>query len=179
MTRPPRRIIPTFKLTADNAGELELASHRRVVAVASASASAALTAPEPISSPLPGSSPYPQTDTEDASSPAADTSQARSSSKRPYRTAQGSLSLDSVIVLSPTSSDVPDGAPKTKKPKASLASGDQDTSQISIIDIDDTEDPQDERLNKSDPTADIKYFFTAVPRVPGQAKRRMRCILCT
>lgn len=35
-----------------------------------------------------------------------------------------------------------------------------------------------ESLNKTDPTADIKTFFRALPQVPGQAKKRMSCILC-
>ena len=49
---------------------------------------------------------------------------------------------------------------------------------MSIIDIDDIDDPQDERLNRSDPTADIKFFFSPVPRLQGQSKRRMKCNLC-
>lgn len=171
MSRPARKIVPPARY-ADN---LELTSHSRAIA----SVSAASTAPELASSPLPGSSPPPQTDTEDTLSLAADSSQARSSSKRPSHAIQASLSVNSVIVVSPTTSDdAPPTAPKTKKPKTSLTSGNQEDSQVSIIDIDNVEDPQDERLNKSDPTADIKYFFTLVPRLPGQSKGRMKCNLC-
>ena len=65
-TRPARKIFPSAKLAADNAGELELSTHRRAVA----SAAAASTAPPPLSlSPLPESLPPPQTDTEDAADP--------------------------------------------------------------------------------------------------------------
>jgi hypothetical protein len=51
-------------------------------------------------------------------------------------------------------------------------------SQTSIIDIDDIDDPQEERLNKSNATADIQEFFTGVPRLPGQIKGRMKCDPC-
>ncbi|KAH9019409.1 hypothetical protein EDB84DRAFT_1566079 [Lactarius hengduanensis] len=182
--RPSRKIIPTAKLTADNAGELELSSHRKAVA----SASAASKVPPPISlstsSPLPDSSPPPQTDTDDALSLATDLSEVRSSSKRPSQAIRSSLSLDSITVLSHTTSDAgDDNTPKSKKTKTSPASGVQEPSHIlpdvSIIEIDDIDNPQDERLNKSDPSADIKFFFTTVPRLPGQAKRRMKCNLCT
>jgi hypothetical protein len=169
-TRPARRIIPTSKLTADNAGDLELSSHRR--AVASASAALTVRSPSPF---LPESSSPPPTDTDD------NLSQARSSSKRPSQAIRSSLSLDSVIVVSPTTSD--DGGdhalssePKTKKAKKSAISGDD--SQVSIIDIDDIDNPNTELLNKSSPTADIKEFFSLAPRQPGQPKRRMKCNIC-
>jgi hypothetical protein len=177
MSRPQRRIIPTSKLTGDNAGELELASHRKAVASA---ATVALTAPAPTfpeSSPLPESSPPPQTDTDDA----MDLSDTRSSFKRSSHTLTSSLSCDSVIVVSPTTSDAdaPDAAPKAKKVKTS---GDQALPGIpqdaSIIDIDNIDDPRNEPLNKSQPSADIKEFFSRVPSVPGQVKRRMKCNLC-
>ena len=128
---------------------------------------------ESTSSPSPVSSPPPQTDTEDSLT--AHPSQTWSSSKHPI---QGSASLDSVIIISPTTSDDASTAPKTKKPKTSLTSGDRKDSQLTIIDIDDIEDPRDERLNKTKPTADINYFFTAVARLPGETKGRMSCDDC-
>jgi hypothetical protein len=175
-TRPPQKIVPTAKLAADNAGDLELTSHRRAVVCASV----AFTDPQPnCSSPLPGSSPPPQTDVDDAPSPAPDSSQGQSSTKRPSQSVKSSLSLDSVIIVSPTTSDdAPDVAPKTKKPKNSQALGDVHAD-ISVIDIDDIENPQDEPLNRSNASADIKQFFTVVPRLPGQVKGCMRCNLCT
>ena len=101
--------------------------------------------------------------------------------KRPSQT-QSLLSVDSVIIVSPTTSDGPDGtpdtAPQAKKSKTSLTPVSREETLTSIIDIGDIEDPQDERVNKSDPTADIKAFFTAVPRVSGQPKGRMKCNLC-
>jgi hypothetical protein len=183
-TRPLRKIIPTAKLTADNAGDLELPSHRRAIAIASATV-LSTTAP-PSSSPLPESSPPPQSDTDNASSPATEpSSPARLLAKRPSQALTSTPSLDSIIIISPTTSDdghaFPDPIPKAKKTKLSAASGDEDTAVLpaaSIILIDDIEDPHKERLNKSDPTADIKQFFTLAPRSPGQSKRRMKCILC-
>jgi hypothetical protein len=69
---------------------------------------------------------------------------------------------------------------RLKKARPSMPSGDQeDHTDTSIIDIDDIKDPEDEPLNRSDPTADLKYFFTPTPRLPGQAKVRMRCYLCS
>ena len=188
--RPARKIIPTAKLAADNAGELELTTHRRAVASASAAALAvplpnsssplpASSPPLPASSPpLPASSPPPHTDTDDAS----DLVPVRGSLKRPSQVLQNSLSLDSVIVLSPTTSDnAPEAVPTAKKTKTSPPS-EQAPSHVladsSIIEIDDIDDPRDERLNKNDPTADIKYFFSLVPRIPGQNKRRMKCNVC-
>ena len=116
-TCPARKIIPMAKLVADNAGELELTTHRRAVASAAAAAS---TAPPPnFSSPLPASSPPLLTDTEDT----ADQLQVRGSLKQTSHTLSSTLSLDSVIILSPTTSDnTPDAAPSSKKPKTLPAS---------------------------------------------------------
>ena len=78
--------------------------------------------------------------------------------------------------------EVPVGASKAKKLKmtpgqhAMGASGLQ--TDISIISIDDVDDLQTERLNKTNPTADIKEFFSVMPCVPGQDKVRMQCKLC-
>jgi len=94
-----------------------------------------------------------------------------------------SNSLSSVVSISTTvleSSDAPPPtvfASKSKKPKHSQAASDIQH-EPTIIDINDIEDPQEECLNKSYPTADIKYFFTPIPRLSGQAKCHMRCNLC-
>ena len=75
--------------------------------------------------------------------------------------------------------DVLDNAPEPKKAKTTSdqpATGLQ--ADISIISIDDVEELQNERLNKNDPTADIKEFFTALPAVPGHGKGRVLCKLC-
>lgn len=177
--RPARKIFPAAKLTADNAGDLELTSHRRAVANASAAlkeppTSAALKEPlacptSRSSSPLPASSPPPPTDTEDGTDDAF--SQSRSSSKR-------SLSRDSIVV-SPTASDVASDPtdPTPKRVKSSVA-GPPIPPDAPIINIDDVDDPLEELLNKTDPTADISHFFTPAPRVPGQPKARMKCIYC-
>jgi hypothetical protein len=75
--------------------------------------------------------------------------------------------------------DPDDGAPKAKKAKTTAPdAGSGLHTDVSIISIDDGDDLQSERLNKIDATADIKVFFTAVPRVPGQNKGRMKCNMC-
>ena len=178
-TCPAQRIYPMAKLTADNVGELELTMHRRAVA----SASAALTAPPPnSSSPFPESSPPPLTNTDDATTDSLQVQTVRSLTKRCSEAISSLLSLDSIIILSlTTSDDGPIAAPTSKKTKTSPSSC-QELSHVladsSIIDIDDINDPREERLNKSNPTADIKYFFSAVPHIPGQSKRWMKCNLC-
>src|SRR5271170_3534556 len=47
--RPARKILPTAKLTAENAANLELTSHRRAVAVASACLAASPQPSSPVS----------------------------------------------------------------------------------------------------------------------------------
>ena len=179
-TRPAHRIIPTSKLMADNAGDLELTFHRRAVASATA-ALTAISAPSsrllPVSA-LPNSS-LPQTDTENASTPSW------ASLKRHPQATESSSSLNSVIIVSPTTpNNAPESGPKPKKMKtsAALASSDQELSStllnVSIIDIDDIDDLHGERLNKSYPTADIKEFFSLAPQLPGQPKNCMKCNLC-
>ena len=161
--RPIRKIKPTAKLAEDNAGDLELTSHRRAHAAASANA-----APSPASP-----SPDPSTDFYVESSPdGPDPPPYRTSTKRPH-------ALRNSLTLSDGDfSDVPDAAPSAKKAKPTTKSAAGPPSDVSIISIDDVDNPQDEPLNKSDPTADIRNFFSDVPRAPGQDKDRMQCKLC-
>ena len=161
-----------MKLTANNAGDLELSTHRRAVTTASAALAGPLpsSSSEPSPSPLralPESSPPPQTNTDDALSVATDSFQMGRSSKQPSQAIASSPSVDSIIIVSPTTSDDLSCAHKVKKKKTSAASGDQELSRglssVSIIDIDDIDNPLDKRLNKSNPTADNKEFFFAGP----------------
>jgi hypothetical protein len=89
---------------------------------------------------------------------------------------RSTFSFDSVIVVSPTTSDdAPDTAPKAKKAKPALAPGD---SLGSIIDIDNVEDPRGELLNKTTATADIDFFFNVIPPKKDQEKMYMECDSC-
>lgn len=70
--------------------------------------------------------------------------------------------------------DIDDDMPTVKKPKTL---GPLDTlddlgmhTDVQVMDIDDVSDPHEEVLNKTDPTADIKFFFTTAPPAPGQTK---------
>ena len=173
MSRPPRKIVLPTRY-ADYVGEPELTTHRRVAT----STSVALTATT-TTSPLPESSPPPPTDTE-GTSMAADPSPAQRPLKCPAYSLQSSASLDSIIVVSPTTSDdvLDTGAPQTKKPKTTLRALTSSNSQASIIDIDDIDDPQEERLNKSNAIADLQKFFIPVDPLPGQTKGRMKCDPC-
>ncbi|KAH9079317.1 hypothetical protein EDB83DRAFT_2341920 [Lactarius deliciosus] len=76
-----------------------------------------------------------------------------------------------------TPNDDLDGIPNSKKAKTNGPHPDPDISGMHSSDVE-TMGIDGEPLNKTDPTADIKTFFRALPQVPGQAKKRMSCILC-
>ena len=173
------RLILTTKLTAENAGELELTAHHRAVA----SVTAALAAlPLKPSSPLPESSPLPPTDTDDVTTDSLQVQSILTSIKQCSEAMSSLLSLNSVIVLSPTTSNSgPISTPATKKAKISQSSGQESPlilADSSIIDIDDIDNPCEEQLNKLFPAADIKHFFSLVSHVSGQTKGQMKCNLC-
>ncbi|KAH8996931.1 hypothetical protein EDB86DRAFT_2828970 [Lactarius hatsudake] len=157
-SRPTHTLHPSAKLTADNVAELELSSHRCMVASTTsvthrppANPSSPLSLPEP--SP-PGSVyiPAPSLATSDS-----DLAQARTSCKRPQASRDG-------VNTAPTLVDGHDGAPVSKKAKTNGSPTDLDASgmhsDVQVMDIDDVNDPHEESLNKTDPTADIKAFFT-------------------
>ena len=185
--RPARKKFPAAKLNADNAGELELTSHRK--AIASAAAALTVTMP-PKDSPLPRypslplSSSPPPTDTDDISL-GADTDSLqvpqgpRCLEKRPLR-ATSSISSDGVIDLSSYTSDAADNAPAAKRAKTSPALPSHAVlTESSILEIDDVDDPRDERLNKSEPIADLMFFFELIPARPGQVRDHAKCKTCT
>ena len=93
--------------------------------------------------------------------------------------AQRSVRDSNVVDNGTDITDVQDNTPKSKKTKVTP---NQPATRLqhetSIIEIDNLDDPLTERLNKTNPTADIKMFFTPVPRVLGQDKGRMQCKLC-
>ena len=156
---PTQKIYPTAKLTADNAGDLELTMHHRAVASASAVLTALPQAPPSYLSPLPESSPPPPTDTDEATD-FLQVQAVQTLSKRRSDVMSSTHSLKSVIIVSSTTSNGDAiKAPVSKKAKTSPSSG-QDLSHSpgtpadsSIIDIDDIDDPGSEQLNKSSPTA--------------------------
>jgi hypothetical protein len=170
--RPAQKKFPPARFATDNA-ESELPSLRRAVAPASVPSQPTST-PATTSSPLPESSPPPPTDTGDDLP--ATVSFCHSSKRTSHNTLKSTLSNDSVINVSTSASngadaDAPDKARNPKKAKTSASSGDQgEPSEISVIDTEDINDPDDEQLNKSQPTADIKCFFVPVPVLPGQTK---------
>ena len=189
---PSHTIYPSAKLTAENTGLLELSAHR--CAVASAMVSAALThrgttvamstpassTPPNISSPLP-LLPDLQSQVDKTCAPMHRSSglAPQTSGKRlahntsPTRVPMPAMSID----------DINDGMPIAKKAKKAVKPLDTLNSlgmhsDVQVMGIDDIADPRQESLNKSDPTADIKFFFTSVPSPPGQTKLRMWCNLC-
>ena len=166
--RPICKIQPTAKLTSDNAGDLVLTLHHR--AVVSAGLAVPSTPSSSVSERLPSRAP---TDTDVASLPGPPP---RTSTKRP----QAHISSNMLVVDNGTSiAKVQDDTPKSKKPKATPGQpAAQLQHEMSIIEIDDLDDPLTEQLNKTSPTADIKMFLTPVPQVPGQNKACMQCKLC-
>ncbi|KAH9012497.1 hypothetical protein EDB85DRAFT_1900322 [Lactarius pseudohatsudake] len=170
--RPTRNIQPTAKLSAENAGSLELTSHRR--AVASASLAAAPTPLLPVSESTPTGS---ESSDEPSSSPdpvSAQTTKQPKKQPRAIPPAVGDNQGDDG-----NTTDVPDDAPAAKKVKTTSGQAIGLQADISIISIDDVDNLENERLNKSDPTADLKEFFSAMPPLPGQEKGRMLCKSCT
>ncbi|KAH9013230.1 hypothetical protein EDB85DRAFT_2158375 [Lactarius pseudohatsudake] len=160
------------KLSAENAGNLELTSHRRAVTVTSVGLASTPQPSPPV--PEPFASTTPTDFDEESSFPGPGPVPTQTSTKRP-----GQLSSHSTLDMvddAGVAVDVPK-AKKLKKTPRQLTTGLQ--ADVSIIEIDDVDNLQNERLNRTDPTADIKAFFTAVPCVPGQNKERMWCNLCT
>ena len=147
-------------MAEDNTGDLELILHCRAHAAASAN-----TALSPVSP-----SPAPSTDFNVESSP--DPAPNHTSTKQPH-TLHNSLTLSDGNV-----SDVPNAAPSAKKAKPTTKSATGPPSNISIISIDDIDNPQDKLLNKTDPTTDIRNFFSKAPCALGQDKDHMQCKLC-
>ena len=91
------------------------------------------------------------------------------------------LGESSEIDNNTNTTDVQEDSHKAKKLKTTPAPGQsamRPQHDSSIIEINDTNDPQTEWLNKTDASADIKEFFSPVPCVPGQEKARMLCKLC-
>lgn len=86
--------------------------------------------------------------------------------------------LQTVLDDDGATTDTPDDAPKTKKSKKTPSQHVGLQNESSIISIDDTDDIQNERLNKIDATVDIKEFFIPLPPLPGQDKGCMQCMLC-
>lgn len=184
-SQPQRKIFPSAKLNSDNAGELKLTSH--------CSAVAASTAPPPLPQPtstpviisrvIPESSPPLPMDTDDEAPPVTDSESHCSSKRTSTSTVKSSLSHDSIISISTTSLDADleelVWPPITKKAKKSAPLGDQgEPSEVSVIDIDNIEDPDDELLNKSKKNADILFFFRDAPSLLGQLNGRMKCHYC-
>ena len=170
-SHPIRKIWPSAKLTSDNAGEILLTSHHR--AIVSAAGLAALSAPSSLVSECPGSTM--PTDFDMASSP--DPSHC-TSIKRAYALANIPVVNNSADT---TDVEVDTDSHKFKKSKATSTPGQSAARpqyNLSIINIDDTNDPQSKQLNKTDTMVDIKEFFTPMPRVPGQDKVCMLCKLC-
>ncbi|KAI9448728.1 hypothetical protein BJY52DRAFT_1193228 [Lactarius psammicola] len=175
---PTRRIQPTAKLTAENVGDLELTTHRRVIASGLASPQpqdtpVSLTPSSTISDlvcePLELTSALATGNNLDSSINHVDAQTPSNKWPRPHP-----LSRKTTITNDdPDLTDVPDNAPKAKKTKVIVHAD------ISIISINDGGDLESEPLNKTHPTTDIKAFFTSVPLLPGQKKEYMKCNLCT
>ncbi|KAH9006048.1 hypothetical protein EDB84DRAFT_1447613, partial [Lactarius hengduanensis] len=158
----------TAKLSAENAGSLELTSHRR--AVASASLAAAPTPLLPVSESTP-------TGLESSDEPSSSPDPVSARMTKQPRAIPPAVSDNQGDDGNTT--DVPDDAPAAKKVKTTSGQAIGLQADISIISIDDVDNLENERLNKSDPTADLKEFFSAMPPLPGQEKGRMLCKSCT
>jgi len=145
--RPVRTIRPSSKLGAGNAAHLELSYQRSAIKLARATTTNDLSPPSQITTKWPR--------------PQPNTGYSESSSTNDADTTDVPLQTPSV--------------PALKKAKTTIDANPAETN-VSITEISDESDDdrsEIEHLNKTDPTADIKTFFTAVPSVPGQNKQRM------
>lgn len=158
-TRPARQICLPSKYTENGDDSVVLTSHRKATTFN-------LVRVSPISEPSPSIGP---TDADVSSSPSPQT---QTLAKRPH-TSLGSHSDD---VASTT--DAADATPSTKRLKSIPTQAVALQNNILIISIDDVDNLQNERLNKTDPTADIKEFFIPLPLIPGQDKARVLCKPC-
>jgi hypothetical protein len=179
---------PSTKLTADNAAKLELSSHRRVVASASAhrrsSTSCMLSSadldprPSPDSdtvdnSPMPPlSTPWPSDHT-------------WTSSKWPRASHAGVNAPPSASTLISEDNEALTGLSTLKKAKKSARPAGKTVADVleahldvEIMNIDNVDDPREESLNKTDATADIKACFTVLASAPGEEKTCVTCDWC-
>ena len=157
MTFPPAQ----FADTADS--DLELPSCHRANTSTSLPSTTPLLTPTPVttSSLLPSSSPPLLTDTEDGFDSVCHPSKHTSDNM-----VKSTLSNESVVTSTSTSGNTNTDAPNTtwnpKKARTSVSSGHQlvgEDSEISVINIEDINDLDNEWLNKLEPTADIKHFL--------------------
>ena len=80
--------------------------------------------------------------------------------------------------LTNPSDNPPDIVPTSKKTKTSPASGQELSHELtnsSIIKINDIDNSHNEQLNKSNPTVNIKVFFSAISHILRQTKMCMKC----
>ena len=177
-TRPIRRIFPNAKLTADNAGDIELSSHRRAIAATVAAPQHQSTPSLPHSGPPDPVKPTPATAV-GTTPPKLVPAHTSATTKRPRAHPLMQATSFSSIQTIPDDHVDSDKAPKAKKSKVtSHQVGPTLQSDVSIIEINDSNDQQVKPLNKISPTADVKAFFTEVSHVPGQNKGCMKCNLC-
>jgi len=177
--RPTCTIHPSSKLHADNIGQIEISAHRS--AVTSVVARHGLAS---FSTQVPNVPNEPNVPTSDDAPATPDSATALH--KCPLGSHQSTLSTQSLstVVSSDPSldnyTDSPDDNVNHKKTKKSHDSSSDNVdihSNVKIMDIDDIEDPQ-ESLNKSNPMADLKNFFSNMPRLLDQTKQCVRCNLC-
>ena len=168
--RPSHAIHPSAKLTSDNAGAQELSSHRRAVASANSVAQPRPEAPASLSTAT-----LPDLNRTDSLT-LSDLAPARTSCKRPQASQDGTSSAPTLIDGHNGNSLISKKAKKNRPTTTDLDTSEMD-SEVQIMDIDDVHDPREEPLSKTDPTADIRAFLTALPRVPGEPKPHMSCNL--
>ena len=174
MSRPICKIFPTARLTAENAGDVELTSHRRAITAAAAAPQPQSPPSSPCSGPPNPVEPTPAVVTV---SPTSVPAHASTTTKHSCPLLQAaSFSSIQTVLDDPTDSD---DTPKVKKSKATSqqvrSALETDVSIIKIV----GNDQQVKWLNKINPTADIKAFFTEIPCMLGQNKVHMKCKPCT
>ena len=180
-TRPAHKSIPTAKLTADNAGDVELTAHHRAIAAAAASAPQPQSAP-PTSSLLSDSlEPTPEPTSATATDSALASNQVNAPTSTSTKRPRPCPLLPTTSLKTLANDTDLDKTPKPKKTKKTKATPRQAGSglqtEVSIIEIDDGDSPH-ELLNKVKRSADIEALFIEIPSEPGQDKTFVKCDLC-
>jgi hypothetical protein len=164
--RPPHTICPPARFTDDMGGLVSI--HRHPVAPALRALTPSQSGPTTTTS---TSAPSPLLDPVDQTlvptSRLSGLAPPRGAGKRLAHNTDHSASDDNL------NDDTPIG-PILKKAKTIRPSDTLDDlgmhTNVQVMDINDASDPREEALNKTDPTANIKFSFTSAPPAPGQTK---------
>lgn len=204
--RPPRNTAPSAKLSADNGGELQLASHHSAVAAAklkakqppkTASSTALSQSQCGIQSTVPDIGNVTSSIITQASSSATTGQKRCIDDSDDFDNSLSEISTEREQTAQPISPPAKQKR-KKRKQKSKMLTGEyrdfltttfinllsagpktltiENDVVVQPIELSDTDEPQ--KLNQAQPTADIIYFFKPAPKIAGSNKGRVICKTC-